>query len=124
VRRCWGSVPRSSTAPGIAAAESGYEVDGNAALLLESVGYYVLTTGIMLGGAMAIAAALSNRRVHLVPGWTLVLAALVGLATVGSIFTAWLGFILFPLWAIAVGICLLAAREPAVAEEREPVAAQ
>ncbi len=61
--------------PGVAAAENGYQVDGNAALHLEAVGYYVLATGIMLAGTMAVAAALSNRRVHLLPGWTAALAA-------------------------------------------------
>ena len=109
--------------PGIAGAESGYEVDGNAALLLEGVGYYVLTTGIMLGGAMAIATAISNRRTHVLPGWTVVLAGLLGLATLGSIFTAWVGFILMPVWAIVVGVCLLLSPKDSTADEREVLSA-
>lgn len=101
-------------APGIAAAESkGYEVDGNDALLLESVGYYTLTAAVMLAAAMAVAASLANRRARLVPQWTLVLTGLLALAGLGSIFTAWLGFLLLPVWAVVVGICLLLARDRA-----------
>lgn len=107
--------------PGVAAAENAYEPDGNAALHLEAVGYYTLTTAVMLAGAMAVAAALSNRRAHVLPGWTAVLAGLLALATVGSIFTAWIGFILLPVWAVVVGLCLLVMRQEAVAEQRELV---
>ncbi|MCW2681661.1 MAG: hypothetical protein JWM62_3062 [Frankiales bacterium] len=107
--------------PGVAAAESGYQVDGNAALHLESIGYYVLSTAVMLGAAMAVAVALSNRRAHVLPSWTVVLAGLVGLAAVGSIFTAWLGFILLPVWAVVVGVCLLVVREPVAKDVRQLV---
>lgn len=96
---------------GLAAAETGYKADGNMALMLESVGYYALTAGIMLAAAMAVAAALSNRRAAVLPGWTLFLAGLLGLVALGSIFTAWIGFLLFPIWAIVVGAVLLATRD-------------
>lgn len=96
---------------GIAAAESGYRADGNDGLLLEAVGYYTLTAAMMCAGTMAVAAALSNRSARLLPAWTLVLAALLGLTALGSIFTAWIGFMLLPVWAIVVGICLLAGRQ-------------
>lgn len=112
-------------APGTAAAEAtGYEVDGNDALLLESVGYHTLTGAVMLSATMAVAASLANRRARLVPQWTAVLAGLLALAGLGSIFTAWLGFLLLPVWAVVVGICLLPARDSAadvvVEESRAP----
>jgi hypothetical protein len=104
---------------GIAASSAkGYEVDGNDAIFLESVGYYVLTTGMMMAAAMVVAFALANRRVGLVPQWTVVLSGLMALVGLASIVTAWLGFMLFPVWAIVVGGCLLATRgapEPAAA---------
>ena len=104
-------------AVGIASAESGYEVDGNSALLLEGVGYYLLTTGIMSAGAMVVAASLSNRRSRVLPQWTVVLTVIVALATLGSIFTAWIGFIAFPVWAVVVGGCLLALRDTVGTED-------
>ena len=102
---------------GLAAAESGHEPDGNTALLVESVGYYTLTTGIMLAAVMAVATSLSNRRTRVLPQWTAILSALLALATIGSIFTAWLGFMIFPAWAIVIGICLLVIRDRAVSAD-------
>lgn len=103
---------------GLAAAETGYRPDGNMALMLEAVGYYALTAGIMLAATMAVAAGLANRRSGVLPGWTLVLSALLGLVALGSIFTAWVGFMLFPIWAVVIGLLLLVTRgaaEPATA---------
>ena len=109
---------------GLAGAESGYQADGNEALLLESVGYYALTAAMMCAGAMALATGLSNRTVRMLPAWTVVLAALLGLVVLGSIFTAWIGFMLLPIWAIVVGVCLLATPDrEAAAEHREAVPA-
>ena len=97
-------------APGVAAAETSYKADGNQALLLESVGYYALTAGMMMAAAMAVAFSLANRRGRIVPQWTLVLSALLGLAGLGSIFSAWVGFMLLPLWAVVMGGLLLLTR--------------
>ena len=98
-------------APGIASAEAGYRAEGNEALLLEAVGYYALTTGIMTAALMAVATTLINRRARLVPQWILVVTALLALATIGSIFTAWLGFMLLPIWAIVLGALLLLTKD-------------
>jgi hypothetical protein len=96
---------------GIAAVESsGYRADGSQALLVESIGYYTLTVGIMLAAVMAVSTTLANRRLGVLPGWTVVFSALLALATVASIYTAWVGFMLLPLWSVVVGICLLATR--------------
>lgn len=96
---------------GNAAAEGGYEPDGGSALLVESIGYYTATTAVMAAAAMAVAFSLSNRRARVVPQWTIVLSALLGLAGLGSIFTAWVGFMVLPLWGVVIGICLLATKE-------------
>lgn len=98
---------------GLAAAEGGYEPDGGSALLVESIGYYTATAAVMAAAAMAVAFSLSNRRARVVPQWTLVLSALLGLAALGSIFSAWVGFMLLPLWGVVVGVCLLATKESA-----------
>jgi hypothetical protein len=95
---------------GIAAAESGYEADGNHALLLEGLGYYAMATAMMLAAAMAVAFGLANRTERVVPQWTLVLGGLLGLIALGTIFVAWVGFILLPVWAIVIGLCLLVTR--------------
>lgn len=101
---------------GVAVAEGGYEADGAEALLVESVGYYILTTAVMAAAAMAVAFSLSNRRARVVPQWTLALSALLGLAALGSIFSAWVGFMLLPLWGVVVGVCLLATKESAAVD--------
>ena len=96
---------------GLAANESsGFKVDGNSAILLEDVSYYVLSVGVMMAAAMAVAFALANRAVRLVPMWSIVVSALLALAGIGSLFTAWLGFIVLPAWAVVVGGLLLATR--------------
>ena len=102
---------------GVAAVETVYEPDGGSAMLVESMGYYTLTTGIMLAATMAVATSLSNRRTRVLPQWTAILSGLLALATIGSIFTAWVGFMVFPAWAIITGICLLAIRERAAAAD-------
>lgn len=101
---------------GNAAAEGGYEPDGGSALLVESIGYYTATAAVMAAAAMAVAFSLSNRRARVVPQWTLVLSALLGLAGLGSIFSAWAGFMLLPLWAVVTGVCLLATKEGAAVD--------
>lgn len=98
---------------GNAAAESGYEPDGGSALLVEAIGYYTATAAVMAAAVMAVAFSLSNRRARVVPQWTLVVSVLLGLAGLGSIFTAWLGFMLLPLWGVVMGACLLATKEGA-----------
>lgn len=101
---------------GNAAAETGYEPDGGSALLVEAIGYYTATAAVMAAAAMAVAFSLSNRRARVVPQWTLVLSALLGLAGLGSIFSAWVGFMLLPLWAVVIGVCLLATKESAAVD--------
>jgi succinate dehydrogenase/fumarate reductase cytochrome b subunit len=106
-------------AVGLAGKESsGFKVDGNDAILLEDVSYYVLTAAVMMAAAMAVAFALANRSARLLPAWTIVLSALLAIAGLGALYTAWLGFMLLPIWAIVVGGLLLATRgadEPATA---------
>lgn len=99
--------------PGNAAAESGYQPDGGSALLVEAIGYYTATAAVMAAAVMAVAFSLSNRRARVVPQWTLVLSVLLGLGGLGSIFTAWVGFMLLPLWGVVMGVCLLATKESA-----------
>lgn len=101
---------------GNAAAESGYEPDGGSALLVEAIGYYTAAAAVMAAAVMAVAFSLSNRRARVVPQWTLVLTALLALAGLGSIFTAWIGFMVLPLWGVVVGVCLLVTKEPAAVE--------
>lgn len=103
---------------GIAAAETddGYKVDGNHALLTESIGYYTVSTAMMLAAAMAVAFSVANRTARVAPQWTMVLSVLLGLVGLGSIFAAWVGFMLLPIWSVVMGVCLLVARradEPA-----------
>ena len=115
---------------GLAGAESsGYKVDGNHALLLESVGYYILVAGTMSAAAMAVAVSLENRRTRVLPAWTIVLTGLLALGQLGSIYTAWSGFFLLPAWSIVIGICLLVTKGAsgpdgqAASTARDPVAA-
>lgn len=100
---------------GGAAMESHYKPDGNTALLFENTGYLIVGAGMMAAAAMAVAWSLSNRRVRLVPQWTIAVTALVGLAGLGSFYTAWALFMLLPAWSAIVGVCLLALRDPAPA---------
>lgn len=96
--------------PGVASAEGGYQPDGNEALLLEPIGYYTAATAMMMAAAMAVAFGIANRTERVVPQWTLVPGGLLGLVALGSIFAAWVGFMLLPLWSVLVGGCLLATR--------------
>lgn len=107
---------------GVAAAEGGYEADGSAALLVESIGYYVVTAAMMCAAVMVVAFSLSNRRARVVPQWTLVLSVLVGLAGLGGVFTAWIGFMVLPLWAVVMGVCLLATKESAPVDATQETA--
>ncbi|HVE98897.1 MAG TPA: hypothetical protein VNA12_06935 [Mycobacteriales bacterium] len=95
---------------GLAGAEGGYTPDGDAAMLTESIGYYTVTAAMLLAGVMVLATSISNRRARVLPQWTIALSVLVGIAGAGTIFTAWLGFMLLPLWAVVVGIVLLVVR--------------
>ena len=104
--------------PGVAGADSGIEVDGGTAILLEEMGYPVMALGVMMAGAMAVAFSVANRRAGVVPQWTAVVTGLLALAALGSVFTAWIGFMVLPLWCAVVGVVLLATRgaeEPAAA---------
>ena len=93
---------------GLAAAESsGFKPDGNVAILLEDVAYYILTLGVMMAAAMAVSFALANRSARLVPAWTIVLSGLLGLAGLGTIYTGWVGFMLLPVWSVVMGGLLL-----------------
>jgi hypothetical protein len=89
---------------------SGFKVDGNTAILFEDISYYVLSAGIMMAAAMAVSFALANRAAGLVPAWSIVLSAIVGLAGLGGAFTAWMGFLALPIWAIVIGGLLLLTR--------------
>lgn len=105
---------------GVAAGQaSGFHVDGNDALLLESVGYYILTAGVMMAATMAVAFTVANRAGRVVPSWVVFLTALLALVGAGNVLTAWVGFMLLPLWAVVVGGLLVATRgaveEPATA---------
>ena len=98
--------------PGIAAAESSaYTSTASDALLHEGLGYYVAATAMMLAAAMAVTFSIANRRARVVPQWTMILSALLGLVALGSIFAAWVAFMLLPVWAIVMGICLLTGRD-------------
>ena len=98
--------------PGNAAAESAYEPDGGSALLVEAIGYYTATAAVMAAAVMAVAFSLSNRRARVVPQWTMALSGVLVIAGLGSIFTAWIGFMILPLWGVVMGVCLLATKEP------------
>lgn len=95
---------------GLAGAEGGYTADGGAAMLTESVGYYTVTAAMALAAVMAVAASMSNRRARVLPQWTLALTVLVAIAGAGSIFTAWMGFMLLPIWSVVVGLVLVMTR--------------
>lgn len=107
---------------GISVAEGGYEADGAAAMLMESIGYYAVTAAVMAAAAMAVAFSVSNRHARVVPQWTLVLTVLLALAGLGSIFTAWVGFMLLPLWSVVVGVCLVATKEAAPVDAQRQTA--
>lgn len=107
---------------GHAAKESGYVSNGQDALLLEAVGYFTLVPSIMCAAVMAVAVSVSNRTGRVLPSWTAVLSGLLGLAALGSIFTAWAGFMLLPLWSVVVGATLLVQRNrTAAVDDRVPV---
>jgi hypothetical protein len=95
---------------GLAAAEADFAAEGTEALLVEGIGYYTLTASIMCAAAMAMAFSLANRTARVVPQWTMVFSALLALVALGSIYAAWLGFMLLPLWGVVIGIVLLVTR--------------
>lgn len=103
---------------------SGYQVDGNHALLLESVGYFILVAATMSAAAMAVAVSLENRRTRVLPAWTIGLTGLFALGQLGSIYTAWSGFMLLPIWSIVIGICLLATKGAAAPDSQAASAAR
>lgn len=92
---------------GLAGAEGGYTADGDAAMLVESIGYYTASAAMMLAAVTVVSASVANRRARVLPQWTIALTVLVAIAGAGTIFTAWLGFMLLPLWSVVVGIVLL-----------------
>jgi hypothetical protein len=104
---------------GITAKESeGFKIDGSLAMLLDSAGYGLLTGGVMALAVMVVLTGILTLRTRVLPTWTAWLGFLVGLAALGSFFTAWVNFMLLPLWSAAVGVVLLMR-----AESVEPVAA-
>lgn len=108
---------------GLAGAETdGYKVDGNQALLLEGLGYYVLVAATMTAAAMAVAVSLDNRRTRALPAWTIAVTGLFALGQLGSIYTSWSGFFLMPIWCVIIGVCLLATKGPAADSEASAAA--
>ena len=95
---------------GIAAAEGGYTPTGDAAMLVESIGYYAVSAAVMLAAVSVVAVGIANRQARVLPQWTIALTVLVAIAGAGNIYTAWLGFMLVPLWSVVVGIVLLVVR--------------
>lgn len=102
---------------GLAAAETGYQPDGGAALLVESIGYYVLVAAATAIAVMVTAIGISNRRSRVLPQWTAILSGLLVLAAAGSIYTAWASFMILPLWAAVIGIVLLVSKAGAAGDE-------
>lgn len=93
---------------GLAGADiSSFKVDGALAVVLDDIGYVLLTTGMMAAGSMAVVTGIVSRRTKVLPGWTAWIGFLLGLTAAGSIFTAWLGFFGLSVWVVAVSIAML-----------------
>jgi hypothetical protein len=101
---------------------SGFKVDGSTALLFDSTGYGLLAAGIMAAGAMTVVTGIVTLRTRVLPAWTAWLGFLVGLAGLGSYFTAWVDFMLLPLWAAVVGVVLLLRSDATVDGPGAPLA--
>ena len=104
---------------------SGFTPDGNTALVFDEVSYAFAAVGLMAAGAAAVCTALVTLRTRVLPVWTAWVGFLVGIPALGSFLSAWVDFLLFPLWAVVVGVALLMTRTE-VAERamaREPVGA-
>ncbi|MDT7549654.1 MAG: hypothetical protein QOE84_2048 [Actinomycetota bacterium] len=98
----------SSFCVGLTAADnSSFKVDGSLAIALDQAGYALFATGLMAAGAMAVSTGIVTLRTRVLPVWTAWVGFLLGLGVVGSLFTAWTGFILLPIWSICVGVVLL-----------------
>jgi hypothetical protein len=110
---------------GITAKESsGFKVDGSTALLFDSAGYGMLAAGIMAAAVMTVVTGIVTLRTRVLPTWTAWLGFLVGLAALGNYFTAWIDFILLPLWSAVVGLVLLLRSDgPSSAEPAQSTAA-
>jgi len=113
-------------AVGITSHEShGFKVDGNTALVFDNVSYGIAAIGLMSAGAAAVCTSLVVRRTRVLPMWTAWVGFLAGLPALGSVFTAWVDFVLLPLWTVVVGIALLMVKADMVpaAAVREPIGA-
>ncbi|MBK5307605.1 MAG: DUF4386 family protein [Frankiaceae bacterium] len=86
---------------------SGYKVGGELALTLDTLAYQLFAPGLMAAGVMAVCTSLVTLRTRVLPAWTAWIGFLVGLAAVGSVFSAWTNFFLLPVWALVIGLVLL-----------------
>jgi hypothetical protein len=105
-----------------------FTVDGKTAMIFDNLGYQLLAPGLMAAAVMAVATGIVTLRTRVLPVWTAWLGFLLGLACVGSFFSAWTAFIGLPLWTAVISVVLLLRAEPGVAarvpvEQREPVSA-
>jgi hypothetical protein len=102
---------------GLAADDSSaFKVDGNTAILFDDMAYSLLASGLMAACSMAVVTGLVTLRTRVLPVWTAWFGFLLGLAALGSMFTVWTAFLLFPAWVIALSI-VLALRKETVADE-------
>ncbi len=84
-----------------------FTVDGKTAMIFDQLGYGLLAPGFMAAAVMAVATGIVTVRTRVLPVWTAWLGFLLGLASVGSYFSAWTGFIGLPLWSAVLSIVLL-----------------
>lgn len=97
-----------STAVGVTGDGSGgFEADGGTALLLDNLGYQLLASALMAAAVMVVATGLVSMRTRVLPVWTAWFGFVIGLAALGSFFSAWTGFFLLPAWCLVVGLVLL-----------------
>jgi hypothetical protein len=93
---------------GVAADMSdGFKVDGSTALLLDNLGYQILAPALMAAAVMTTVTGIITLRTRVLPAWTAWLGFLIGLAALGSYFSAWSGFFALPAWSVLVGLVLL-----------------
>jgi hypothetical protein len=102
-----------------------FQVDGNTAMLFDNLAYGLMAPALMAGAAMAVAVGVVTLRTRVLPVWTAWLGFLLGLTALGSYFSAWTGFVGFPLWSAVIGVVLLLrgeTGEPASATAAQPAA--
>jgi len=112
----------ASFAVGITADQAkSFSADGKTAMIFDNLGYGMLAPAFMAAAVMAVAIGIVTLRTRVLPVWTAWLGFLLGLACVGSYFSAWTGFIGVPLWSGVIGIVLLLQRDAAPAVTDAPV---